>query len=475
MSTSAVTTTPALPRLSRALPGTPPAAPVRIVHLGLGNFHRAHQAWYTAHAGDGADWGIAAFTGRRPDAADALAPQDGLSTLITRASDGDTFELVGSLTAVHAAGEHDAYLDYLRRPEVAVVTITVTEQGYLADPSRQLRRTDEVAADIAILQEDPTAAVGTLPGRLVAGLAARRTAGAGPITVLSCDNLPENGEVAASVVTQLAQSVDPALAEWIAEHVDFASSMVDRITPTTTDADRELVAAELGYVDASPVATEPFHEWVMTGRFPAGRPRWEDAGARVVDDVTPFEQRKLWLLNGSHSLLAYAGSIRGHASIDEAIADPACRRWVEALWDEAAPHLPLPADDVAAYRDALLNRYANPRIRHRLAQIVADGSTKIIVRTVPVIRAERASGRVPLGCATVVAAWILHLRGLGAPLSDPGADPYLAVVGTDDETAVRSVLDLLAPAGEVAAGLGSDDDLVAAVVTQLSAVVADQW
>ena len=186
------------------------------------------------------------------------------------------------------------------------------------------------------------------------------------------------------------------------------------------------MAAELGYVDASPVATEPFHEWVMSGRFPAGRPRWEDAGARVVDDVTPFEQRKLWLLNGSHSLLAYAGSIRGHASIDEAIADPACRRWVEALWDEAAPHLPLPADDVAAYRAALLDRYANPRIRHRLAQIVADGSTKIIVRTVPVIRAERAAGRVPLGCATVVAAWILHLRGQGAPLSDPGAEPYLA-------------------------------------------------
>ena len=469
-----MTATDGLPRLSRSLPDTPAAAPVRIVHLGLGNFHRAHQAWYTAHAGDGADWGIAAFTGRRPEAADALAPQDGLSTLITRASDGDTFELIGSLSAVHAASDHEAYLDYLRRPEVAVVTITVTEQGYLADPARQLRRTDDVAADIAALQRDPTAPTGTLPGRLVAGLAARRAAGAGPLTVLSCDNLPENGEVAASVVTQLARSVDPALAEWIGEHVDFASSMVDRITPTTTDADRALVAAELGYVDASPVATEPFHEWVMSGRFPAGRPRWEDAGARIVDDVTPFEQRKLWLLNGSHSLLAYAGSIRGHASIDEAIADPACRRWVEALWDEAAPHLPLPAEDVAAYRAALLDRYANPRIRHRLAQIVADGSTKIIVRTVPVIRAERAAGRVPLGCATVVAAWIRHLRGQGAPLSDPGAEPFLGVLGSDDESAARAVLDLLGPSDEVAPGLGSDDDLVAAVLGQLSAVVEDQ-
>jgi fructuronate reductase len=180
------------------------------------------------------------------------------------------------------------------------------------------------------------------------------------------------------------------------------------------------------------------------------------------------------LLNGSHSLLAYAGSIRGHASIDEAIADPACRRWVEGLWDEAAPHLPLPADDVAAYRSALLDRYANPRIRHRLAQIVADGSTKIIVRTVPVIRAERAAGRVPLGCATVVAAWIRHLRGQGAPLSDPGAEPFLAVVGSDDRSAARAVLDLLSPSSEVAPGLGSDDDLVAAVLAQLSAVVEEQ-
>ena len=468
-----MTTSDTLPRLSRALPGTPPTAPVRMVHLGLGNFHRAHQAWYTAHAGDGADWGIAAFTGRRADAAEALAPQDGLCTLITRAFDGDTFELIGSLTAVHPATDHDAYLDYLRRPEVAVVTITVTEQGYLADPARQLRRTDEVAADIAALQEDPTAPVGTLPGRLVAGLAARRAAGAGPITVLSCDNLPENGEVTASVVTQLAQAVDPALTEWIGEHVDFASSMVDRITPATTEDDRALVAERCGYLDASPVATEPFHEWVMSGSFPAGRPRWDDAGAQVVADVTPFEQRKLWLLNGSHSLLAYAGSVRGHAAIDEAIADPSCRGWVESLWDEAAPHLPLPADDIAGYRTALLERYANPRIRHRLAQIAADGSTKIVVRTVPVLRAERQAGRVPIGCATVIAAWLRHLRGQGAPVADPGAGPYLAALGTDDETAVRSVLDLLDPAAGAGRGRGGDDDLVAAVVRQLAAVVEE--
>ena len=221
MSAEATPAASTLPRLSRSLPGTPPAAPVRIVHLGLGNFHRAHQAWYTAHAGDADGWGIAAFTGRRPAAADALAPQDGLSTMITRGSAGDTFELLGNIAAVHRADDHDAFLDYLRRPEVAVVTITVTEQGYLADPSRQLRRTADVAADIASLQADRAAPVTTLPARLVSGLAVRRDAGAGPITILSCDNLPENGAVTAAVVTQLAQDVDPDLAGWIAEQVDF--------------------------------------------------------------------------------------------------------------------------------------------------------------------------------------------------------------------------------------------------------------
>lgn len=458
------------PRLSRSLPGTPPAAPIRIVHLGLGNFHRAHQAWYTGRAQDAAEWGIAAFTGRRPDAAEALEPQDGLSTMIIRAADGDAFEVIGSISAVHRSDDHGAWLDYLQRPEVAVVTITVTEQGYLADPARQLRRTPEVENDIVTLQADPVAAVSTLPGRLVAGLAGRRAAGGGPITILSCDNLPENGEVAASVVTQLAQAVDPGLADWIGEHVDFASSMVDRITPATTDADRTLVAEQCGYLDAAPVATEPFHEWVMKGRFPAGRPRWEDAGARVVEDVVPFEQRKLWLLNGSHSLLAYAGSIRGHASIDEAIADPACLAWVTALWDEAAPHLPLPAEDVAAYRTALLERYANPRIRHRLSQIAADGSTKVVVRFLPVVRAERAQGRLPIGCATAIAAWILHLRGQGAPVNDPHAEPYLALLSDDDEATVRAVLDLLASFDDATAELGGDDEFVALVVAQLSAI-----
>ncbi|SEQ44276.1 mannitol dehydrogenase family protein [Microlunatus flavus] len=458
-----------LPRLSRALPGQPPAPPVRVVHLGLGSFHRAHLAWYTANAPDGDGWGIAAFTGRHPDLAERLAPQDGLYTLITRRADGDSYEVLGPVAEVHPATDHDAYLAHLRRLEVAVVSITVTEAGYLRGPDGHLDASrDDVAADVAALREDVAAPVTTLPGRLVAGLLARRAAGAGPVTVLSCDNLPENGAVTRTVVTDLAALVDPDLAAWVGDHVDFATSMVDRITPATTDEDRRLVEQAQGYVDAAPVPTEPFAEWVVAGRFPAGRPAWDAAGARVVEDTTPYEQRKLWLLNGSHSLLAYAGSVRGHATIDEAVADPTCRAWVETFWDEAAPHLVLPQEAVADYRRALLERFDNPRVRHQLAQIAPDGSIKVRVRIVPPLRAERAAGRMPLGCTTALAAWVLHLRGQGAPLKDPGAGPAVAAAAAeDDAVAVAGVLDTLHD------GLGADTELVAAVVDRLAAVTAE--
>ena len=403
---------------------------MRIVHLGVGNFHRAHQAWYTAHAPDADRWGIAGFTGRRPDMADALTPQDGLYTLITRHAAGDAYELIGSLAAVHPATGHEAFLAYLADPATAIITITVTEAGYLRNVQGRLDLDHPgVVADLAALRADPRSPVTSLPGKLVAGLLARRAAETGPITILSCDNLPENGEVTRVVVTDLASRVDPTLPTWIEEQVDFATSMVDRITPATTDQDRTLVVEATGRWDAEPVPTEPFSEWVVSGRFPAGRPRWEDAGAQLVDDVGPFEQRKLRLLNGSHSLLAYAGSIRGHDTIDEAIADPICRAWVEQYWDEAGRHLDLPEDEIAAYRSALLERFSNPRVRHRLAQIAADGSTKLVIRILPTIRAERAVGRIPAGCATAIAAWVLHLRGRGAPVNDTsgrcGADSGL--------------------------------------------------
>jgi fructuronate reductase len=456
----------ASPRLSRSLPDTPALAPARMVHLGLGNFHRAHQAWYTAHSPDADKWGIAAFTGRRSDTADALAPQDGLYTLITRSAEGDTFEVIGALSAVHAAAEHETYLDYLSRPEVAVVTITVTEAGYLrgADGHLDTGR-DVVAADLEAMRSDPRGPVASLPAKLT-GLLARRAAGAEALTLLSCDNLPENGAVTRTVVQDLAAEVDDTLPGWIDAHIDFATSMVDRITPVTTDEDRTLVEQACGYVDAAPVATEPFSEWVVSGGFPAGRPRWEEAGATLVADVEPFERRKLSLLNGSHSMLAYAGSIRGHQTIDEAIADPTCRPWVETFWDEASRHLTLPASNIANYRDALLTRFANPQMRDQLARIAADGSAKLPVRTLPTLRAERSAGRVPTGCATTVAAWVLHLRGLGAPVKDPGAAAAQEAANSGDlPVAVPAVLDVLEP------GLGSDHELVDAVLRQAGALV----
>ena len=456
----------ALARLSRSRPDAPRSAPVRIVHLGVGNFHRAHQAWYTWHAPDADRWGIAAFTGRSPAAAELLQPQDGLYTLITRSATGDDFELVGALSAVHPSADHERFLAYLRQPEVAVVTITVTEAGYLRGPDGGLAQTPAVAADVGALRRDPAAPVKTLPAKLVAGLLARREAQAGAITILSCDNLPHNGLVTHRVVTELAEQVDPALVGWIEGNVDFASSMVDRITPASTAEDRETVADAQGYVDAAAVATEPFSEWVISGTFPAGRPTWEDAGAQLVPNVAPFEQRKLWLLNGSHSLLAYAGSVRGHESIDQAIADPDCRGWVEQFWDEAQRHLTLTGPQIDDYRKALLDRYANPRIRHRLTQIAADGSTKLAVRTLPPLRAERAAGRLPLGCVTALAAWVLHLRGHGAPVRDVDAERFVAAAGAPDlPTAVSAVLHLIDPQ------LAADAELIDAIVTQTAAVV----
>ena len=453
-------------RLSRDLPDAPAAAPVRIVHLGEGNFHRAHQAWYTAHAPDADRWGIAGFTGRRPDLAEALAPQDGLYTLITRGPEGDTFELIGSLSAVHPAADHEAYLDYLSSPQTALVTITVTEAAYLRDAEGRLDSDrDVIIADLEALGNNLRRRVSSLPARLVAGLMARRDADSGAVTILSCDNLPENGAVTKTVVTDFAELVDESLPYWIERHVDFATSMVDRITPATTDEDRRIVRERNGYVDASPVPTEPFSEWVVSGRFPAGRPRWEDAGAQLVDDVEPFEQRKLWLLNGSHSMLAYAGSARGHETIDQAIADPACRKWVNLFWDEASRHLPFPSAVIADYRTALLTRFSNPHMRDQLARIAADGSTKLVVRTIPTVRAERAAGRIPVGCATTLAAWVLHLRGAGAPVKDPGAASAQQAANSGElPAAVPAVLDTLEP------GLGQDENFVRAVITQAEAI-----
>jgi fructuronate reductase len=434
----------ALRRLSRGTDGRP-AAPVRIVHLGLGNFFRAHAAWYTERAPDADDWGIAAFTGRSAATAVALAEQDGLYTLLIRGPEEPSPEVMSSLSAVHPADDLDSLRAYFQRPEVAVVTLTVTEAGYRRDDSGGLDlAAQDVRADIAGLTADPQAGVvATTPGKLVAGLLARRAAGAGPITIVPNDNVPENGAMVARVVDDLAAAVDPTLAGWVATHVSYVTTMVDRITPRTTDDDRTVVARLSGVDDPQAVPTEPFSEWVLAGNFPAGRPAWDAAGARFVDDVRPFEERKLWLLNGAHSLMAYAGSLLGHQTVAEAIADPLVRHWVEQWWDAAARHLSLPADDVTAYRRALLERFSNPNIRHLLAQIAADGSQKIPIRAVPVLEAGLSEGLVDPGATRLVAAWIVHLRGHGAPVADARVDEVVRLAGGEPGEAVTRTLEWL--------------------------------
>ncbi|MHB1489610.1 MAG: mannitol dehydrogenase family protein [Cellulomonas sp.] len=431
-------------QLSRDAGHGRPAAPVRILHLGLGNFFRAHQAWYTENAPDAADWGIAAFTGRSPALADALAPQGGLYSLITRAADADSVDVISSVSSVHPAEDHDSWLGFWRSPSSAIVTLTVTEAGYLRRPDGRLdaARAD-VRADVAALRADPTGRAVTTPGRIVAGYLARRAAGAGAIAIVPCDNVPENGPALEAVLADLIDAVDPTLSSWVSENVAVCTTMVDRITPATTDEHRAVVLAATGLVDASPVPTEPFSEWVIQGEFPAGRPRWEDAGARIVDDVVPFEQRKLWLLNGAHSLLAYAGTIRGHDTVADAIADPVLRGWVEEWWTEASRHLSLTESDIAEYRGALVTRFENPNIRHALAQIAADGSQKIRARIVPTLRAELAAGRVASGASRAIAAWVVHLRGQGAPVKDAQGSRVVELAAGTLEESVSRVLTFL--------------------------------
>ena len=450
---SAVTS---LRRLSRSTDARP-AAPVRIVHLGVGNFFRAHQAWYTEHSDDADGWGIAAFTGHSRRTADELTAQDGLYTLLVRHESESVPEVIASLTAVHAGSDLGALRDYLASAEVVIVTLTVTEAGYWRDESGALDLTaDPVKADLAALRSGDAEGLETVPGRLVAGLAARRNAGAGALAVVSCDNVPGNGAMARRVVTDLAREVDPELADWVDANVSFVTTMVDRITPRASDADLADARALTGVDDPALVVTEPFTEWVLAGDFPGGRPAWDSAGARFVDDVHPFETRKLWLLNGAHSIMAYAGSIVGHETVADAVMDPEVFGWVEDWWDCASRYLTLPAEEVAAYRQALFDRFANPNIRHRLAQIAQDGSQKVPIRALPVLRLARADGELPSGVTRFLAAWIAHLRGHGVPVHDVDGAKLTDLAQGSVREAVPAMLDWL----------GVDDLEVSALVEQ---------
>jgi fructuronate reductase len=438
---------------------------VGLVHLGLGNFFRAHQAWYTDHAPDAAAWGYAAFAGHRAELAATLQAQDGLYALIERGPKSDVIEIVASLSEAHRGADHADWLASVSSERVAVLTVTVTEAGYCRGPDGRLdTERDDVAADIGHLREDLAASVTTAPARLVAGLAARRAAGGGPLALVPCDNVPGNGELVQRVVEELAWLVEPALAEWIGQATAVVTTVVDRITPRAERSEIDLVESAIGRRDEAPVVTEAFSEWILAGTFPAGRPRWEDAGAVFTEDVTSYEHRKLWLLNGAHSLLAYAGAILGHRSVAEAIADSRCREWVEQWWATAAGHLDQPPDEITAYEVALDERFANARMHDQLARIAQDGSQKLPVRVLPVLRAERTAGRLPTAATRILAAWLCHLRGLGTPVHDVRAAELVPLAAGPVHRAAHKVLDALDP------DLGSDAAVVAAVAEQCQRV-----
>lgn len=373
--------------------------PARLAHLGLGAFHRAHQAWYTQQANcAGGDFGIAAFTGRSPDAARILAAQDSLYTLIERDHTGDHATLIEALTSVHDGNDRQSWRRLLADADVTVLTVTVTEAGYRA------------GSDV--------------PDRIVDGLRARFLAGAGGIAVVSCDNLPNNGVILRNAVLVRSDSAS-RFDSWLRSEVSFVSSMVDRITPATTLADREAVKLLGGWDDAAPVITEPFTEWVLAGNFPAGRPEWEAGGARFVEDITPFERRKLWLLNAGHSLLAYHGLAAGHTTVADAMTNPVLIAELEQLWSEQRVSLPFDAIEVDAVLKTMRTRFGNARIAHLLSQIAMGGAHKLGPRILDPLCLRIASGREP-GVAQlgVLAAWSAYLAGPGR--DDPTAKVQFA-------------------------------------------------
>ncbi|WP_420409348.1 mannitol dehydrogenase family protein [Hoeflea sp.] len=390
-----------------------------IVHLGLGAFFRAFGAVYIEDAvrRSGGDWGIIGVSLQSAGTRDRLAPQDFVYTVVTQEPDGgETLRTVEILDSVLVAPEDpEAVLRQMSDPAIRIVTLTVTEKGYCHDPSTGSLNFDH--PDIVHDLENPLPK--SAPGFLVRALQRRRDAGLPPFTVLTCDNLPENGRLVRRAVLDLAQRLDPGLAGWIGTEGRFPATMVDRITPATKPEDIDRLAERAGYRDEAPVLCEPFRQWVVEDDFVEAhgndaRPDLAAAGVELVTDVTPYENMKLRMLNGTHSSLAYLGYLAGHETIAETVADPAFASFVKKLWrDEIIPSFAPPEDvDIDAYAGALFERYSNPSIRHRTWQIAMDGSQKLPQRILGTISNNFDAGRACPGLVLAVAGWMRYVGGV---------------------------------------------------------------
>jgi len=427
---------------------------IGIVHFGVGNFHRAHQAMYLdrlMNAGAARDWAICGIGLLERDARmrDALVSQDGLYTLTLRHPDGaDECSVIGSIRRyLHAPDDPAAVLEQLVAPEVRIVSLTITEGGYVADPINGRLPQDDplVAEEVAGGLARPRTAFGWI----VAALRERRRRGVAPFTVMSCDNIQGNGRVARLSVEGVARLADPALADWIAADVAFPSTMVDRITPVTTEADVERIAAALGVEDAWPVTSEPFAQWVIEDRFPAGRPPLEQAGAIFVDDIDAYEAIKLRLLNGAHQAMAYVGQLAGHTFVHEAAADPRIAAFVRAYMEqEGVPTLAVPDGfDLAAYIEQLFERFGNPQVRDLLARLSVDASNRIPKFVLPVVADRIAAGSPCATGAAVIATWRAYcaLAAEGRFVLDDAAATSLAAAAGGEPTAFLAGVPTLTP------------------------------
>lgn len=383
-----------------------------IVHLGVGAFHRAHQAVYMDDVlATDPSWGIIGASLRSASMSNMLNPQDGLYSLAVKGDTQTDYRLIGSIQkVVDASQDPEPLLTTMTDAGIRIVSLTITEKGYCLDPATgDLNQAHpDIAADLKSPQK-PRSAIGII----VEALARRKSAGTAPFTVLSCDNLPDNGDTTKAAVIQLANLRDEKLGAWITQNVTFPSTMVDRIVPATVAEDKTAAAAVLGMDDEGPVVSEPFSQWVVEDNFCAGRPALETVGAQMVDDVAPFEFMKLRMLNGSHSTLAYLGYLSGHKTIAEAMANPQLKTHVlEMMTQEIMPTLDMPeGTDLLAYRDALIERFENRSLKHKTWQIAMDGTQKLPQRLLGTIRDRLAKGQSFDRLAMGVAGWMQYVTG----------------------------------------------------------------
>lgn len=385
-----------------------------IVHLGIGAFHRAHQAFYTEAVLNkfGGDWGIIGSSLRSASVRDQLVPQDCLYTLVERSGEGEKLQLIGAVLDTLVGPENPAALvAQMAADNIKIISLTITEKGYCHDPATgnlNLNHPD-IIHDLAHLDK-PVSAIGFL----VSALKQRFDNNQKAFTLLSCDNLPNNGEVLEKVVCQFAEKIAPAFAQWIKTNATFPCTMIDRIVPATTDEDRREIEARLGLRDEGMVVCEPFSQWVVEDKFADGRPEWEQVGVLLVEDVRVFEKIKLRLLNGAHSTMAYTGYLSGFDYISEVMEQPAFVNLVKTyMAREAGETVTAPAGfDIEAYKQQLRERFSNKALKHRTWQIAMDGSQKLPQRLLETLREQlQGNGHIDILCLGV-AAWIRYVSGV---------------------------------------------------------------